>query len=228
MFLDVSQLCVQYAGRTQRAVDQVSFSLQAGEIGVLIGPSGCGKTTLLRAVAGLERASAGSIRLAGDMVSSPQEHLPAEARRWRAQQKERAMYAAFMDALSHLMAGRFIRAAKLAQNAITQEKSLSQLARTSSDVSSYNAARATQLRLLAHLLAAESAQSLQNKALRERGGSLVPVESNPIDAVWQDQPAPSAAPAPTRVWISSMNRMMSPRVRISLSTFFRRSSKSPR
>lgn len=93
--------------------------------------------------------------------------LPAEARRWRAQQKERAMYAAFMDALSHLMAGRFIRAAKLAQNAITQEKSLSQLARTSSDVNTYNAARATQLRLLAHLLAAESAQSLQNRALRE-------------------------------------------------------------
>ena len=40
--------------------------------------------------------------------------------------------------------------------------------------------------------------------------------------------APSAAPAPTRVWISSMNRTMSPRVRISLSTFFSRSSKSPR
>jgi iron(III) transport system ATP-binding protein len=81
MFLDVSQLSVQYAGRTQRAVDQASFSLQAGEIGVLIGPSGCGKTTLLRAVAGLERANGGSIRLAGDIVSSPQEHLPAESRR---------------------------------------------------------------------------------------------------------------------------------------------------
>ena len=40
--------------------------------------------------------------------------------------------------------------------------------------------------------------------------------------------APSAAPAPTSVCSSSMNRMMSPRVRISLSTFFRRSSKSPR
>ena len=40
--------------------------------------------------------------------------------------------------------------------------------------------------------------------------------------------APSAAPAPTSVWISSMNKMMSPRVRISFSTFFRRSSKSPR
>lgn len=34
-----------------------------------------------------------------------------------------------------------------------------------------------------------------NKVLRETGGSLVPVESNPIDAVWQDQPAPSLAPA---------------------------------
>jgi hypothetical protein len=40
--------------------------------------------------------------------------------------------------------------------------------------------------------------------------------------------APSAAPAPTSVWISSMNSTMSPRVRISLSTFLRRSSKSPR
>jgi hypothetical protein len=40
--------------------------------------------------------------------------------------------------------------------------------------------------------------------------------------------APSAAPAPTSVWSSSMNRMMSPRVVISFSTFFRRSSKSPR
>ena len=50
MFLDISQLGVHYAGRSKPAVDGVSFSLQAGEIGVLIGPSGCGKTTLLRAV----------------------------------------------------------------------------------------------------------------------------------------------------------------------------------
>ncbi|CFR78856.1 Uncharacterised protein [Mycobacterium tuberculosis] len=40
--------------------------------------------------------------------------------------------------------------------------------------------------------------------------------------------APSAAPAPTKVCSSSINRMMSPRVLISLSTFLRRSSKSPR
>jgi Xaa-Pro aminopeptidase len=33
------------------------------------------------------------------------------------------------------------------------------------------------------------------KALAERGGELVAVESNPVDAIWDDQPAPSAARA---------------------------------
>ena len=33
------------------------------------------------------------------------------------------------------------------------------------------------------------------KALAEAGAELVPVESNPIDAVWSDQPVPSEAPA---------------------------------
>ncbi|MDB5870164.1 MAG: transporter related protein [Polaromonas sp.] len=80
MFLEVSQLGVHYAGSAHAAVDGVSFNLQAGEIGVLIGPSGCGKTTLLRAVAGLERAQAGTIRLAKQLVSSPQVHTPAESR----------------------------------------------------------------------------------------------------------------------------------------------------
>ena len=40
--------------------------------------------------------------------------------------------------------------------------------------------------------------------------------------------APSAAPAPTKVWISSMKRTMSPLVLISFNTFFSLSSKSPR
>jgi iron(III) transport system ATP-binding protein len=81
MFLEVTQLGVHYAGRPQAAVDGVSFNLQAGEIGVLIGPSGCGKTTLLRAVAGLERAQSGTIGLAKQLVSSPAQHLPAEQRK---------------------------------------------------------------------------------------------------------------------------------------------------
>jgi len=58
----------------------VSFGLRVGDIGVLIGPSGCGKTTLLRAVAGLEPLSGGSISLAGQVVSSPHRALAPEAR----------------------------------------------------------------------------------------------------------------------------------------------------
>ena len=81
MFLDVSQLQVQYPGRHQPAVDQVSLGLRAGEMGVLIGPSGCGKTTLLRAVAGLEPVTGGHIRLHGQVVSERRLHVPAEQRR---------------------------------------------------------------------------------------------------------------------------------------------------
>jgi iron(III) transport system ATP-binding protein len=80
MFLEVSQLDVQYAGRPQPAVHGVSFGLRAGEIGVLIGPSGCGKTTLLRAVAGLEPVTAGEIRLSNTVVSSATTNVPPEKR----------------------------------------------------------------------------------------------------------------------------------------------------
>ncbi len=84
MYLEVSQLHVRYANRPAHghdAVAGVSFGLRAGDIGVLIGPSGCGKTTLLRAVAGLERASKGSITLSKAVVSDANVHLPAEQRR---------------------------------------------------------------------------------------------------------------------------------------------------
>ncbi|ODT83493.1 MAG: hypothetical protein ABS76_03805 [Pelagibacterium sp. SCN 64-44] len=48
-----------------RAVDQVSFSIAQGECVALVGPSGCGKTTLARMIVGLDSASAGRMRLAG-------------------------------------------------------------------------------------------------------------------------------------------------------------------
>jgi HemY protein len=93
--------------------------------------------------------------------------LPRQARRWRAQQKERAMYAALMDALAHLLAGRFIRASRSAENALLQEKNMSQLIADVGTDSGHQPARSQQLRSLAHLLVAESAQSLQNRALRD-------------------------------------------------------------
>jgi iron(III) transport system ATP-binding protein len=68
--LDVSELRKQFSvGRP--AIDGVSFVVPAGEIVVLLGPSGCGKTTTLRCVAGLEHPTAGTISIAGRVVSSP-------------------------------------------------------------------------------------------------------------------------------------------------------------
>jgi HemY protein len=91
-----------------------------------------------------------------------------QARRWRAQQKERAMYAALMEALAHLLAGRFIRSSRSAENALSQEKNLSQLIADVGIDSGHHASRSMQLRSLAHLLAAESAQFLQNRSVRDQ------------------------------------------------------------
>ena len=49
------------------ALRNVDLDVHAGECLVLLGPSGCGKTTLLRLLAGLERADAGRISI-GDRV----------------------------------------------------------------------------------------------------------------------------------------------------------------
>ena len=46
----------------------VTFDVKAGEIVSIVGPSGCGKTTLLKALAGLLRPTAGDIRFQGKVV----------------------------------------------------------------------------------------------------------------------------------------------------------------
>lgn len=48
-----------------QALDDVSLEIASGELVALLGPSGCGKTTLLRIIAGLESADAGSIYFSG-------------------------------------------------------------------------------------------------------------------------------------------------------------------
>src|SRR5690242_11542941 len=54
------------------AVRDLDFTVQAGEIVGLVGANGAGKTTTLRAITGILRPSAGTIRVAGhDIESSP-------------------------------------------------------------------------------------------------------------------------------------------------------------
>jgi len=52
-------------GRTVRAVDDVSLTLEDGEFGALIGPSGCGKSTILRMVADILKPTSGAITIHG-------------------------------------------------------------------------------------------------------------------------------------------------------------------
>ena len=60
-------------GGEVRALDGVSIEVRAGELTALVGPDGAGKTTLIRLIAGLLAADAGSLRVLGiDPAAEPQ------------------------------------------------------------------------------------------------------------------------------------------------------------
>lgn len=67
-FLECKSISAAYSGRT--AVHQLDLAVNDGELLSLLGPSGCGKTTFLRVIAGLTHPTSGSVRVAGEDVTS--------------------------------------------------------------------------------------------------------------------------------------------------------------
>ena len=53
------------------ALDQISISLNAGELVSLVGPSGCGKSTLLRLIAGLDFPDSGELLIGAEPITGP-------------------------------------------------------------------------------------------------------------------------------------------------------------
>lgn len=89
--------------------------------------------------------------------------MPAEAKRWRDLQKERAINAELFNAQSHFLAGRYIRAQKSALSALNLDKSREYSHPKVADA----VGNEPQLRALAHVMAAQSAHALQDAAARD-------------------------------------------------------------
>jgi ABC-2 type transport system ATP-binding protein len=69
--LEVEKVVKEYRGDV-RANDEVSLTIEAGEVFGLIGPNGAGKTTLVKQVNGLLRPTSGQIKIDGvDVVANP-------------------------------------------------------------------------------------------------------------------------------------------------------------
>lgn len=63
-----------------RVVNDVSFTIEAGQVACLLGPSGCGKSTTLRMIAGVDVPDSGIIAVDGRVVCGPDVQIPPERR----------------------------------------------------------------------------------------------------------------------------------------------------
>src|SRR5215831_17614809 len=86
--MQVAGLCKRYG--EQRALVDISFAVNAGEVLGLIGPNGAGKTTLMEAVAGILAADDGRVLWRGTSLALPQRrefmfYLPDGLRPWEGQ-----------------------------------------------------------------------------------------------------------------------------------------------
>jgi len=71
-YIEFDKVCKTYnSGENEiRALDGVSFSVEKGELCVIVGHSGAGKTTLLNILGGMDGATSGTVRLDGKEISA--------------------------------------------------------------------------------------------------------------------------------------------------------------
>src|SRR5919107_1500774 len=66
--LELRHVQKHYPGQSKAAIEDLSLTVEAGEICVLVGPSGCGKTTAMRMVNRMIEMSGGDILLDGKSI----------------------------------------------------------------------------------------------------------------------------------------------------------------
>ena len=106
--LSVQSLCSGYGELP--VLDQVSFDVGLGEIVTVVGANGAGKTTLLLTIGGHLRAFSGSVRFAGQDVTSMPAHQAAP--RGLVMVPEGGRLFPFMTVLENLELGAYHRAAR--------------------------------------------------------------------------------------------------------------------
>ncbi|HEX2536490.1 MAG TPA: ATP-binding cassette domain-containing protein, partial [Chitinophagaceae bacterium] len=100
---------------TQKAVDDISFSISQGSIFGLLGPNGAGKTTLLRMITGILYPDQGSILLEGKPFNPQHDtaaigYMPEERGLYKKMKiGEQALYLAQLKGLSRGEAERMIK-----------------------------------------------------------------------------------------------------------------------
>ena len=65
---------IDFSYDSKTILQGIDLNIENGEFLCILGQSGCGKSTLLRLLAGLERPSAGEIRIDGEPVDGPDRH----------------------------------------------------------------------------------------------------------------------------------------------------------
>jgi branched-chain amino acid transport system ATP-binding protein len=108
--LEVRKVSKQFGGL--RAVDDVSLSVQRGEIVSIIGPNGAGKTTFFNLLTGQLAPTEGEVRFLGEAVNALPPHERARRGMGRTFQIAKPLIA--LNALENVMIGAFLHDAPLA------------------------------------------------------------------------------------------------------------------